>query len=260
MAPFRTSSWLANNPVGSWNATRFNPASDTVGSISRLSALPPITDFTIMAWIRIVVDRNLHSFILMFGSSATPWYLAGLGADGTTFVSDNNVTQISGTNLTVGVWYHIAMTVSGTGTGQFLAYLNGALNIVNDGNSAIPQTAIAIGDRTIGVVTEPFDGRVAALKIFNTALSPQQIQYEMSQFVPVHQHLVNGWYPLGISNFWRIKDYGPYRRNFSDSDPTRALESGPPIPWMQVRNRPLRIDVPSISSVTIPGWTGAGWW
>src|SRR5689334_1269165 len=98
---------------------------DTSGEkLSRTTNLPSITGFTMMGWFMLSVDRDADTDLMVFGNPASDlYYSIGPNSTGTQLNTYNGNSNVNGTSLTVGTWYHVAMVVSGSGASQFLVYL-----------------------------------------------------------------------------------------------------------------------------------------
>jgi len=80
---------------------------------------------TIMAWCRIATDRNDYSTFFQTNNVDNQQFVLQTGSNGTTlslYIYDSSGT---GTNLTAGTWYHLALTWDGTSA---RAYVNGVLD------------------------------------------------------------------------------------------------------------------------------------
>jgi hypothetical protein len=110
-----------------------------------------------------------------------------------------SVVALPADSIKTGVWQHIAIVRTATPK-EVKAYLNG--NLVK--TSSYTKTPIAstypvqIGSRASGT-SEQFDGVIAEVMIYNTALSQQEIQYLYQQGLgggPIHLQNLVGWWPL----------------------------------------------------------------
>ena len=129
-----------------------------------------------MAWVYIAVDRNAYSALWEF-KGTTFSQIIQTDADGTTLGLWNGSTFPTGTNLSAGTWYHIAMVSDASpGAGSFRLYLNGVLDITNTGPSGGVATSLDFFDgNTSGLL---FNGRMRSLKIYSAALTPTEINTE----------------------------------------------------------------------------------
>ncbi|MFC1728657.1 LamG-like jellyroll fold domain-containing protein, partial [Nanoarchaeota archaeon] len=102
-------------------------------------------------------------------------YILGLANDGKLFASYVGCTVLSSTTaITTGTWMHAVWTYDGTTTGTNKLYINGVLNNSNVETSCTP--VIANGAIQIGMEAARFNGTIDEVKIFNRALSPEQIK------------------------------------------------------------------------------------
>ena len=82
-------------------AIRFDASGDSL-SRTRLAGAK-----TVMAWIYIVTDRNDYTVFFGLGSNE----LIGTGSDGTTLLHYDGVTERTGSALSTGTWYHLALSL-----------------------------------------------------------------------------------------------------------------------------------------------------
>jgi len=81
--------------------------------------------------------------------------------------------------LTLGDWYHVAVTYDGTGKAAGLAlYLNGAkldAEVIHDSlaGTIATDSPLRVGSKALG---KPFVGQIDDLRLYNRVLSPQQIE------------------------------------------------------------------------------------
>jgi hypothetical protein len=174
-------------------SVRLDAAGD---SLTRGTNLPPITGFTMMGWFRVVGDNHSYSAFLSYGnaSSSDSYVVEMCCGNGWRQLSAwNNAGAPFGSYLTLGTWYHIAMTVGGTGPGQFKVYLNGQLDMTANGNANIPGQRFWVGN---DAHDEWLDGNAASVKIYDAVLNQAEINQEMLQSTPVRTANLNAWYPL----------------------------------------------------------------
>lgn len=222
-----------------------------------------------MGWAYISVDRDLESCIFYYGHlTDTTFYYIGTTTNGLTLQLYNGSSAVSGSSIGLNTWKHIAMTVSGTGTGNFLGYIDGVLNATHDGNSSVLSQQIQMADSTQG---DAFNGRLAAIKVYSAVLTEKEIQQEMQQFFPVRTLNLNTWLPcvdpLNTNNALDMSGNG---FNMSIDGPL-SVEDGPPIPWRIGRKKyfiPLAVGAVSLEqegfrwrnddgSETTATWKGA---
>lgn len=211
-------------------AVRFDNILD---DMTRTTNLPSISSFTMMGWFRIAVDLDAISTFMAFGvTTGNDYYRIDTDSDGTTLRIHNSASALTGSALTVGDWNHLAITVSGTGSGQFLAYLNAVLNITHDGDSGPIAEVLHIGNSS---ALASSDGNAAAVKIYDAVLTAAEIAQEMRQYLPVRTANINAFYPLLTTADDQV-DYSGNARTLTVAG-TLATEDGPPIPWKTGRSR-----------------------
>lgn len=208
-------------------AARFDASGD---SLTDTANLPTVTAFTWMAWAKISVDRNNYSQFFTYdanNSDEVQAYIIGTASDGTTLDTFNGLVEATGSALTVGTWYHLAATVSGTSGANFLVYLNGTLDISANARSVSP-TKIWLGN---DAASEFLNGSLAAVKIWDAVLTAQEILQEKQQYLPCRTANLNRFYPLINSQF--TTDH--FNKRTLTQAGILALEAGPPIPWRMNR-------------------------
>lgn len=180
---------------------RFN--GNVANFLSRTTSPPDYNaNYTIMAWIKIVVDLNATtSFLSLATSTALNFDRAKFDSDGTTVgVSARNgatVVNSNGTNLTVETWRHITMRRAGA------ADLKLFLDAVQDAFSNTDVTGRTANDNlNIGRVhvnnltIEPFDGEMAYLRIWTTDLTTEEMAAERVATAARKTSDLYGDYPL----------------------------------------------------------------
>lgn len=200
----------------------------------RSTGLPGITAFTFMGWVLLVVDEDVDSYIFSYGGDdgAAPAYLVGVTADGTTFGLWNGAALFGGTRDLTSRWHHLAMTVAGTGAGQFLGYVNGRVDVVADGSTVPTNTRIIIGNFVSGAGGAGLNCRVAAVKIYAAVLTAQEIEREAKCFVPIRTANINAFYPMIDPDVADNDQDESGQGNHLTQGGTLTTEfPGPPIPW-----------------------------
>ncbi len=132
--------------------------------------------------------------------------------------------------LPLTTWKHLAMVFDGAGVGnagRLQVYVDGVLqNLTFTGTigAAIANDTDLFRAAT-DAVSAFFDGRMAHLKIYNAALSKEQVQNEMRSYRPLFTNGLKIWCPLDDGT--SAKD-----RSGNNSHPTvtgTAQVQGPPI-------------------------------
>lgn len=212
-------------------AARFDNPTDRL--LRTASLIDYNANYAIMFWAYLTSDLNaISTFIDLNDNTDQNQDCLRTDSDGVTFqvrsVIGGTDETISGSVLSIGQWYHMALVRSGF---QLRGYLNGTLdaqaNIVVAGRTA--QTRTEFGGR-LSANSDRMDGRVASIKIWE-GLTPSvnQIRTEMWQTIP----LLSGphsWYPCFPGSVERLRDYSQNGRTWTESG-TLTDEAGPPIRW-----------------------------
>src|SRR3990167_4113455 len=167
-------------------AIRYNASGE---SHSRTTNLPAVSAATLMGWFKITTDRNAFSTFLTLEDAGSFGNLLQTATDGTTLIIYSAESSTSGSSLTVGTWYNLALTIGG---GTCLAYVNGVLDITRNAVTASPTT-MRVGNDNID---EWLNGVAAAVKIYHAALSAAEIANEMRCYVPPRTANLNTWLPM----------------------------------------------------------------
>lgn len=137
-----------------------------------------VNAITVAAWVKLSANPAGNA-LFDIGSSATNHFYLKVGGNGLTVgaqVNGGTVDElVTSYSLSLGVWKHIAVEVSG---GQFLLYVDG-LQVAQKATSFVPS---ALGDTTsnlLGVLiggTVNIYGVVDDFRVFNRGLSNQEVE------------------------------------------------------------------------------------
>lgn len=224
---------------------------DGTGEGARRTAnLPSATLITAMGWFYFASDRdNYTCFINVSTTGLTSTNWMGTGSDGTTLIAfAQGIGQDNGSTLTPGNWYHLTLRVAGTAAGDLDVLLNGVVDATLAGSSFTPTILDFGNDES----DEWADCRMAALKVWDAALTDAEVVLEMQTIRPRRLANLNLWAPCNPGATERLADYGPNGRNLTARG-TLTDGAGPPIPWgitppvIGVPGGGETIDVPSAS-------------
>lgn len=226
-------------------SVRFDANTD---KLTRTTLLPSITSFSIMAWIyRTTTGGGDHEAVFSYGSGTSNYaaYVRS-GPSSALFSVTDWVTDFTGSAIVDATWYHLAMTVAGTGAGQLLGYMNGVLNCTGNGAS-ITGSTLQCCNGPAGGTQEWYNGRMAAVKVYSAVLTANEIANEMRQYLPVRTANLNCWSPLLLST--DVKDFSGAGATWTVGG-TLATEDGPPIPWSRIPLRQRRSMVAAAEVIT----------
>lgn len=180
------------------NSVRFGRAAAN-SALSRTANLPGEI-MTVMFWL--CIRGNGSGFA--GGNTPNFWNYddnGGVGHSNAALLNDasltlglwNDASVVTGSALTSGRWYHIAITKNGTsGGGNFLLYLNGVQDISHT-PAGITSARMWLGT---DLGNEWTDCNMAAIKIWNRVLTAAEIVKEMPYVLPVDWAGLNSAYPL----------------------------------------------------------------
>lgn len=180
-----------------------------------------------MGWFIRDVDRADYELMLLLGPVVTSVnYGVGINPDDRV-TAYNGVNEVTGSTISVGTWNHMAMVVEGTGAGQFKAYLNGVLDVTHDGNVAVTAGRMIFGNN---VDSQFLNGRVAAIKVWDVALTADEIKQEVRCIRPVRLASLNSGFPMFPGSGERVRDYSGLGRNLVEAG-TLVDEDPPDVSW-----------------------------
>ena len=179
--------------VGSNSLSIVNTAGQNGSNSYLLYTLPSFfatlpNAFTISAWINpsSLPTSNTSAPISLTGVGGTlcDIYITPAGLIGIEFFTTTNPLQanivriLTSSSITIRVWTHVAGVVS---NGMAYLYINGTLQnsisytgIISVQTYGLPATTLIVGS-VVGLYNQ-YDGLIDNLRIYNSALTPQQIQ------------------------------------------------------------------------------------
>jgi Concanavalin A-like lectin/glucanases superfamily len=202
----------------------------STGKLSRTTNLPAMTTFTVMGWLSPAAFPAAGGLggLYSHGSAAGgSFYAIGVGnSSGNKLAIYTGTALVYGaTILTTNTWVHAAMTVSGTGANQQIAYLNGVQQITGTAASGFTAVALIVGTTAGG---DPLNGRGAALKVYGAVLTADEIRTEMATYLPTRLANLLSWHPMLLHT-----DTAQYGTTWTAAG-TLTTEPGPPIAWGRV--------------------------
>lgn len=209
-------------------------SSATGQSYSSTAGLPTSV-YTITCWAYLTTDRNAISGIWGIAGTIETGLLTN--ADGTTLRVNNETYGAFGSlAMSVGVWYKLAVVWNGTAVsfyhapaGSALTVESGTLNNLTNANT----WRIGSGWST----TDWWNGRIAAFKQWNVALTTAEVTQELEFYTPQRTAGLQRWHPFVNAE---TTDYSGLSRSLSGGTGATA-ESGPPIAW---RPHPALLTIP----------------
>jgi hypothetical protein len=210
-------------------STRFDAAGDRISFAGTMFAVG--SGFTITAWAYVSVDTDanatfgrLHSS--SGGSTVATWATGSDGLSGPNyFTGGGSVTNA--TNMAVGSWRKIAISCSGT-TGKSYVNTVGGTTEVDSGTVGVgTPDGITLGGRAPADASEPFNGRLAYVRVWTTELTQVQIEAEWASATPVITASLWADWPLTDST--DLTDHSGNARNLSAGSTAVSTEADPPL-------------------------------
>ena len=202
-------------------AIRFDAAGDY---LIRSANLPGNDPFSCAFWAYISVDRNAPGvWVAISDGTFTNYFLAGLSSAGDVLLIDAAGSTTNGSTLSVGTWYHVALTRNGN---TKKLYLNGVLDITNTTATTFTSALLLVGSNTVNFV----NGRVAGLKVWEAELTLEEVLQEMHTIRPARFANLYGWWPMLPGSGERARDYSGNGRDFTETG-SLVDEDPPPVSW-----------------------------
>lgn len=212
-------------------AVRFDSAADRL--LRTADLLNYNAAYTWMFWLYMVVDQNAITVPAALFRDTGNVDDVRTSADGTTIGIRARAGgvggQVAGSALSTGTWYHVAM-VRESATSLKL-YLNGVLDAeaTQDVSARNPITRMELGAESASD-SNPFNGRVAYIKTWDTNLSLAEIAVERWTIAPRRLANLRGFWPTFPGATERLRDYSGNGRNWTESG-TLTDEDPPPVSW-----------------------------
>jgi hypothetical protein len=191
---------------------------------TRTTALPDLNaTFTMMGWYYWASTPPAVEQLYLFNNiGSTAFDNLAMQADFQYGYFNAEGSNILGSTLTTGTWYHIAMVRAGPAS--LTGYLNGNTDITstfNVGTSRGTVERLLVGN---GVV------QAANLKVWATALTQAEVQQEMRMVRPARYANLNLWTPNWPGSGERTRDYSGNGHDWSETG-TPGDGASPPVSY-----------------------------
>lgn len=209
-------------------ATRFDAASDRATYSGGGGAPPtPSAGWAACWWAYIAVDQNTFATMLRLWAGGTVLNMA-MGSTGTSpgAFTGGGVVEID-TQCTVGAWYFICYTVSGSTLTVYVFDSTGALFDSATGTiGGGTPTGLTVGGRDASDPDEWFNGRLSLMRIWSTTRT--QAEFSAEQFAASPVITANLW------EYWPLTGAGDLAGAFGGHDlaagsTATTTEDGPPL-------------------------------
>ena len=210
-------------------STRFDAASDRISFAGSMFAVG--SGFTITAWAWVSVDTDANATFARLhassgGSTIATWATGSDGLSGPNYFTGGGSVSNS-TNMAVGAWRKIAISCSGT-TGKSYVNTVGGTTEVDSGTVGVgTPDGITLGGRAPADSSEPFNGRLAHVRIWTAELSQSEIEAEWASSTPVRTSGLWASWPLTDST--DLTDHSGNGRNLTAGTTAVSTEADPPL-------------------------------
>lgn len=164
---------------------------------------------TVMGWVRLASDRNDYSTFFQTNAIDNAQFVCQTNSTGTELSVYIYNSSNTGSGLTVGAWYHVAMTWDGS---TARVYLNGTLN------ASVSATGSTWNEVELGrsYWGEPLDGNIAHIKAWDATLSQAEIAAEKDVIAAVRgSNLIGEWQtPAGANRLLDTSGNGNHLTGF----------------------------------------------
>jgi hypothetical protein len=149
------------------------------------SSLVPSGSMSMTVWVKITVDRNTYTAIGGWFNGTTVYKYVATNTDGATIQFFGTTGTAIGEALTAGTWYKLAAVYDGFDRGTLYWGTEGSAltSAVNDAFSSAAVTQFRVGGSTF--TSEFLSGSLAALKVWHTELSLDELTAELTQYQPL---------------------------------------------------------------------------
>jgi hypothetical protein len=210
-------------------STRFDAAGDRISFAGTMFAVG--SGFTMTAWAYVSVDTDANATFARLhassgGSTIATWATGSDGLSGPNyFTGGGSITNA--TNMAVGEWRKIAISCSGT-TGKSYVNTIGGTTEVDSGTVGVgTPDGITLGGRAPADASEPFNGRLAYVRVWTAELTQVEIEAEWASATPV---VTSGlWADWPLTDATDLTDHSGNGRNLSAGSTAVSTEADPPL-------------------------------
>lgn len=220
-------------------------------SYTRATGLGAVTVFTVALWAKLMVDRAATSVLWQIDDGSGASFLRVTAWNGSALAFQTSGSTWFGTighTLVVDQWTFVG--VSGTSNpGQARTAVRAAGSTTFAGGSPA-QTNVTVNATTLRLgdgqaASEWLNGSIAAVKVWDQALTRDELMQESWTYQPKRTAGLRGWYPL-LTN--TLTDFSGLAQTLTGGSGA-ALDDPPPIAWSAGRRR---IVIPaSVTPITL---------
>lgn len=196
----------------------------------RNTGLPTFASHTISMWVRVGTNRGAAVFETTHSGGLL---ITGIDASGGINLW-NGSQGFFGSGITTGVWLNLTTVVDNTAANGVTIFRNGVADVTGSTGTSGTTNKLWLGTDQ-APANDWLNGDIACCKIWDAALTANEVKLEIWQFLPVRQANLNAFYPFFSTSNDTI-DYSVNARTLTKVGTLTDTE-GPPIPWRRARSR-----------------------
>lgn len=207
-------------------------------SYTRSTGLGSVADWTVACWVKLAVDRAATTVAWQIDDGAGASYLRLNAWNGTalTFQTSGAWFGLMGHTLVVGEWTFVGLSATAN-PGQARVRIRTAGGSTFAGGSPA-QSNVTISAATLRVgdgqaASEWLNGSLAGVKVWNAALTMDELELESWTYLPYRTASLTAWYPFLTAS---AVDYSGNGQTLVGGTGA-ANDDGPPISWSTGRHR-----------------------
>jgi len=188
------------------------------------------TDITVTAWAKIAVDRDTYSFVVSVDNAGANYIQIGPGSSGVNLgVGGTTGGLNAGYDMPVGTWVFIALVWTSAANNDSIMYAEAPSTAVTINTAGVTgwnaSSTLYVGGGGFG---DWFNGSIAAVKIWQAALSEAEIETELLYYDA--QRTSNLYAAYSFRDGPQTNDESGNSRTLTAGGGSPALDSsGPPI-------------------------------
>lgn len=204
--------------------------------LKRTASLPSTTAFTACGWAkRITASATDYQFIFGFDNTSPQWLLMGWenGAGGAFHIEKNGSEPLFSSGPALNTWFFWAMySDAGNCYGRWANRGDTTFQTVSMGSFGFTPTTMWLGT---DVSNEYIDGNLAHVKIWNAALTDNELLQEMYSGIPRRTANLYLWCPLWTNSM--LNDLSG-NGNSLTAVGTPTTQDMPPVTWSSLVQMP----------------------
>lgn len=237
---------------------------DTTGEhYTRAITIGSVADWSAALWVKMVTDRAATSVLWQIDDGTGASFLRVSAWNGSALAFQTTGSTWFGTighTLIANEWTYVGMSATANpGQARVRVRPAGTSTFVGgsptQANTTFTANSVRIGGTNSS--TEWLNGSIAGVRMWNAALTEDELEAESWAYMPVRATNLRVWYPLLTPS---TVDYSGNSESLSGGTGA-ALDDGPPISWWTARHRRATlIPVSGVSGAlagTLPALTGS---